>query len=36
VAGETLTGMFFFHRGDESEIELRRTPEKKTEPRKRK
>jgi hypothetical protein len=27
--GETLTGMFLFHRGDESEIELSRMPEKK-------
>lgn len=26
--GETLTGMFYFHRGDESEIELIRLPEK--------
>jgi hypothetical protein len=34
--GETLRGMFIFHRGDESEIELGRTPEKKTRPRKRK
>ena len=33
--GETLKGMFFFHRGDESEIELRRLPEKKARPRKR-
>lgn len=34
--GETLTGMFFFHRGDESEIELSRMPEKKAKARKRK
>jgi hypothetical protein len=34
--GETLKGMFFFHRGDESEIELTRMPEKKAKPRKRK
>jgi len=34
--GETLTGMFFFHRGDESEIELSRMSEKKAKPRKRK
>ncbi len=27
--GEILTGMFFFHRGDESEMELSRIPEKK-------
>ena len=32
--GETLTGMFYFHRGDESEIELSRLPEKKVKPRK--
>ena len=36
LEGETLTGMFFFHRGDESEIELSRMPEKKAKPRKRK
>lgn len=34
--GETLRGMFIFHRGDESEIELVRMPGKKTSPRKRK
>ena len=34
--GETLTGMFYFHRGDESEIELIRLPEKRAKPRKRK
>ena len=34
--GERLTGMFFFHRGDESESELTRTAENKTKPRKRK
>ena len=34
--GETLTGMFYFHRGDESEIELRRMPDKKARPKKRK
>ena len=34
--GETLTGMFFFHRGDESEIVLSRMPEKKAKARKRK
>ena len=34
--GETLTGMFYFHRGDESEIELGRLPEKRAKPRKRK
>jgi len=34
--GEILTGMFFFHRGDESEIKLSRMPAKKTRPRKRK
>jgi len=34
--GETLKGVFFFHRGDESEIELTRMPEKKAKPRKRK
>ena len=33
--GETLTGMFYFHRGDESEIELGRLPEKRAKPRKR-
>ena len=36
LEGETLSGMFFFHRGDESEIELSRMPEKKAKPRKRK
>jgi len=36
LGGETLKGEFFFHRGDESEIELSRMPEKKTGPRKRK
>ncbi len=34
--GDILTGMFFFHRGDESEIELSRMPEKKAKSRKRK
>ena len=34
--GETLTGMFYFHRGDESEIELIWLPEKRAKPRKRK
>ena len=34
--GENLTGMFFFHRGDETEIELSRVAEKKVKPRKRK
>ena len=34
--GDALTGMFFFHRGDESEIELSRLPERKAKPRKRK
>ena len=34
--GETLTGIFYFHRGDESEIELSRMPEKRAKPRKRK
>jgi hypothetical protein len=33
--GETLTGMFYFHRGDESEIELIRLSEKRAKPRKR-
>ena len=33
--GETLTGMFYFHRGDESEIELSRLPKKRAKPRKR-
>ena len=33
---DTLKGMFFFHRGDESEIELTRMPEKKPRPRKKK
>ena len=36
LEAENLTGMFFFHRGDESEIELSRMPEKKAKPRKRK
>ena len=36
LEGETLTGIFFFHRGDESEIELSRMPEQKTKSRKRK
>ena len=36
LEGETLTGMFFFHRGDESEIELTRMPKKSAKPRKRK
>lgn len=36
LEGDTLTGMFFFHRGDESEIEPSRMPEKKARPRKRK
>ena len=34
--GETLEGMFFFHRGDESEIELSRMPKQKARPRERK
>jgi hypothetical protein len=34
--GDKLTGMFYFHRGDESGIELTRAPAKKTKPRKRK
>jgi len=34
--GETLTGMFFFHRGDDTEIELSRIAEIKTKPRKQK
>ena len=34
--GETLTGMFFLQRGDESEIKLSRMPEKNAKPRKRK
>ena len=33
---ETLTGMFFFHRGDDTEIELRRMADKRAKPRKRK
>jgi hypothetical protein len=36
LEGGTLTGMFFFHRGDESEIELTRMPEKRAKTRKRK
>ena len=35
LEAETLIGMFFFHRGDESEIELSRMPAKKARPRKR-
>ena len=34
--GETLTGMFLFHRGDDTEIELSRMAQKKAKPRKRK
>ena len=34
--GERLTGMVFFHRGNESEIELTPASENKTKPRKRK
>ncbi len=34
--GETLTGMFFFHRGDDTDIELSRMAQKKAKPRKRK
>ncbi len=34
--GDTLTGMFFFHRGDETKIELSRMAKKKAKPRKRK
>jgi hypothetical protein len=34
--GDTLTGMFFFHLGDESEIELSRMPAKKAKPQRRK
>ncbi len=34
--GETLTGMFFFHRGNESEIELSRVAGNKAKARKRK
>jgi len=36
LEGETLTGMIFFHQGDESEIELRREPERRAKPRKHK
>lgn len=34
--GDTLTGMFFFHQGDETKIELSRMAKKKAKPRKRK
>ncbi len=36
LEGETLTGMFYFHRGDESEIELSRLPKKRAKSRMRK
>ena len=34
--GETLAGMFYFHRGDDTEIELSRMAQEKAKPRKRK
>ena len=36
LEGETLTGRFFFHRGDDTDIELSRMAQKKAKPRKRK